>query len=87
VLRAFAMITTASCAPLDARDERMPSLLQMDKVGAWIDETGVSADELKALLLQAQTICGGSDLEISPINSKTHHAGTRPQSFSIEPAV
>jgi putative SOS response-associated peptidase YedK len=38
VLRAFAMITTASCAPLDARDERMPALLEMDDVGTWLGE-------------------------------------------------
>lgn len=49
-LRAFAMITTASCAPLSMRDERMPALLEMDEVGTWLGETGANAAELKALL-------------------------------------
>jgi len=49
-LTAFAMITTASCPPLDGKDERMPALLKPDEVAAWIGEEGASASELKALL-------------------------------------
>jgi putative SOS response-associated peptidase YedK len=49
-LRAFAMITTASCAPLSAKDERMPALLEMDEVAVWLGEAGASDADLKALL-------------------------------------
>ena len=49
-LRTFAMVTTASCAPLNLRDERMPAPLDADEVGTWLGETGASAAELKALL-------------------------------------
>ena len=49
-LRTFAMITTASCAPLSLRDERMPALLNPDEIGTWLGEDGASPAELKALL-------------------------------------
>ncbi len=49
-LRAFAMVTTASCDPLATKDDRMPALLEIDEVGTWLGETGANAAELKALL-------------------------------------
>lgn len=49
-LTAFAMITTASCPPLDARDQRMPAILELDEVPIWLGEKGATASELKALL-------------------------------------
>ncbi|HEY1749597.1 MAG TPA: SOS response-associated peptidase family protein [Xanthobacteraceae bacterium] len=50
-LRAFAMVTTASCQPRAAKDERMPALLRdEDEVAAWLGEIGAPDAELKALL-------------------------------------
>lgn len=50
-LRAFAMVTTASCPPLSEKDERMLALLCDDEeVATWLGETGATAAELKALL-------------------------------------
>jgi putative SOS response-associated peptidase YedK len=50
-LRAFAMVTTASCPPLAAKDERMPALLCDDEdVATWLGETGATDAELNALL-------------------------------------
>ncbi len=49
-LAAFAMVTTASCPPLDAKDERMPALLEFGEIGKWIGEQSLSPGELKALL-------------------------------------
>jgi len=49
-LAAFAMVTTASCPPLNAKDERMPAVLELDEVGKWIGEDALSPAELKALL-------------------------------------
>jgi putative SOS response-associated peptidase YedK len=34
IFRAFAMITTASCVPLNPKDERMPALLELDEVSS-----------------------------------------------------
>jgi putative SOS response-associated peptidase YedK len=50
ILRAFAMVTTASCKPLSDKDERMPALLHTGEIGTWLGEDGASAAELKALL-------------------------------------
>jgi putative SOS response-associated peptidase YedK len=50
-LRAFAMVTTASCPPLAAKDDRMPALLRNDdEVAMWLGEAGASDAELKSLL-------------------------------------
>jgi putative SOS response-associated peptidase YedK len=50
-LRAFAMVTTASCPPLAAKDDRMPALLHDDaEVGVWLGETGVGPTDIKSLL-------------------------------------
>jgi putative SOS response-associated peptidase YedK len=49
-LAAFAMVTTAAAPPLDARDSRMPALLDLEEVSAWLGERAASAAELKALL-------------------------------------
>jgi putative SOS response-associated peptidase YedK len=49
-LRAFAMVTTASCPPLSEKDERMPALLELDDVATWLGEAGAIAADLKALL-------------------------------------
>jgi putative SOS response-associated peptidase YedK len=50
-LRAFAMVTTASCPPLAAKDERMPALLRdCEEVSTWLGETGATDAELKTLL-------------------------------------
>jgi len=50
-LRAFAMVTTASCPPLAAKDDRMPALLRDDDaVAVWLGETGATDEDLKAIL-------------------------------------
>jgi putative SOS response-associated peptidase YedK len=49
-LTAFAMVTTESCPPLSARDSRMPALLDLEDVPAWIGERAMSTGDLKALL-------------------------------------
>jgi putative SOS response-associated peptidase YedK len=50
-LRAFAMVTTASCKPLSDKDGRMPALLANSlDVATWLGELGASDTELKALL-------------------------------------
>jgi putative SOS response-associated peptidase YedK len=49
-LTAFAMITTASCAPLDRRDERMPAILKPQDIAAWIGEGSATQAELKSFL-------------------------------------
>jgi len=49
-LTAFAMITTASCAPLDRRDERMPAILEPEDIAAWIGEGSATQAELKSFL-------------------------------------
>jgi putative SOS response-associated peptidase YedK len=50
-LRAFVMVTTQSCAPLNERDDRMPAILaDEDEVAMWLGETGEGEDELKKLL-------------------------------------
>jgi putative SOS response-associated peptidase YedK len=49
-LTAFAMVTTDSAPPLDARDSRMPALLDLEDVSIWLGERSASLAELKALL-------------------------------------
>jgi putative SOS response-associated peptidase YedK len=50
-LRAFAMVTTDSCPPLNGRDNRMPAILaDDDELAMWLGETGASDGELKGLL-------------------------------------
>lgn len=49
-LTAFAMVTTASCPPLSAKDERMPALLKPEEIAKWIGEEDATPAELKALL-------------------------------------
>jgi putative SOS response-associated peptidase YedK len=50
-LRAFVMVTTESCAPLNAKDNRMPALLRDDdEIAMWLGESGASEADLKALL-------------------------------------
>jgi putative SOS response-associated peptidase YedK len=46
----FAMVTTDARAPLHEKDDRMPALLGLDEVGAWIGEDSVGVAELRALL-------------------------------------
>jgi putative SOS response-associated peptidase YedK len=46
----FAMVTTQSCPPLDMRDSRMPAVLELEEVAAWIGETGLGGAGLKSLL-------------------------------------
>ncbi|HEY1709129.1 MAG TPA: SOS response-associated peptidase family protein [Rhizomicrobium sp.] len=50
-LRTLAMVTTASCYPLNEKDDRMPAILRDDhEVALWLGELGATPDELKALL-------------------------------------
>jgi len=40
-LTAFVMVTTESCAPLSAKDNRMPAILRDPaEIAAWLGETG-----------------------------------------------
>jgi putative SOS response-associated peptidase YedK len=51
LLRAFAMVTTESCAPLSSKDNRMPALLRdEEEIAMWLGEIGATGAELKALL-------------------------------------
>jgi putative SOS response-associated peptidase YedK len=44
------MVTTESCAPLNARDNRMPALLHPNEIAMWLGETAAKPAEIKALL-------------------------------------
>lgn len=52
-LWAFVMVTQEAIEPLHGRDNRMPALLEMDDVAAWIGELGATNAELKAMLLKS----------------------------------
>lgn len=49
-LTAFAMVTTASCPPLDRKDERMPAILKPEEIARWIGEESATPAEIKSLL-------------------------------------
>jgi putative SOS response-associated peptidase YedK len=49
-LAAFAMVTTASCPPLNLKDERMPAILKPEDIAPWIGETDVTPAQAKSLL-------------------------------------
>jgi putative SOS response-associated peptidase YedK len=81
-LRAFAMVTTASCPPLAAKDERMPALLCDDaEVATWLGEMGAANAELKALLRPYS----GSLVMREQEPSKKDSAPTKPKKSKPEP--
>ena len=49
-LMAFAMVTTASCPPLDRKDERMPAIIEPEDIAVWIGEEVATQAELKSVL-------------------------------------
>jgi putative SOS response-associated peptidase YedK len=51
LLRTCVMVTTASCPPLSARDERMPAILASeDEIRVWLGERAVSPATVKGVL-------------------------------------
>jgi len=51
ILRTCVMVTTASCPPLDARDSRMPAILDGDDaIATWLGERDALPEDMKAVL-------------------------------------